>query len=147
MKKSATRIGAVAYILWGLVHIAGGLAMLSVSSEGPTPFLQMLTENSSIVVPEPENSFVTLATKEVFAFHSFNIVWMGLLATVIAVRMNWKNSVTGYWMNMAIVGFADLGLIIFMVVPGVIHITDAWIGPLLFIVAIIFSTIARFARS
>lgn len=84
---------------------------------------------------------------EVFAFHSFNIICLGVLSIFAAIFLNWKNSRTGYWLNLVIVGFADLGLILFMVTPGVMQISDAWIGPALFLVAVLFSTLGRFSSS
>lgn len=149
MMKQAPRIAAVAYLLWGLVHVAGGGAMLNAALAGPDTFLPMLTGNGNAVLMETHASggnFALLSATEVFAFHSFNIIWIGIVVCIVAVRMNWKNSGTGYWFNMALVGFADAGLILFMVAPGVMSISDAWIGPLLFTVALVFSTLGRYAR-
>jgi hypothetical protein len=53
---------------------------------------------------------VTVASS-VFAFHAFNLMWLGLLAGLIAVRLNWYNVLAGYWLNVALVGFTDLGLL------------------------------------
>jgi hypothetical protein len=148
--KLAPKIAAVAYFLWGLIHIAGGAAMLSASFTGPESFLEMLTGTEhtvSVDAPESIGSFDTFSANEVFAFHSFNIVWLGFVAAVVAVRLNWKNSAAGYWTNMAVIGWADVGLILFMVRPGVMDLSDAWIGPLLFLVGVVFSTIGRYSRS
>lgn len=46
-------------------------------------------------------------------------------------------------MNLGLVGFTDLGLVIFIVGPGVMTWADAWIGPALFVPAWLFATIAR----
>lgn len=148
--KHAPKIAAVAYLLWGLVHVAGGGAMLRAALSDPDTFLSMLTGNETAVLMQARASggdIALLSTNEVFAFHSFNIIWIGTVACVIAVRMNWKNSRIGYWFNMALVGFADVGLILFMIVPGVMDISDAWIGPLLFVIALVFSTLGRTGAS
>lgn len=145
--KHAPKIAAVAYFLWGGIHIAGGAAMLSASSDGLEAFLQMLTGNRVAVDMLEGGSFGTFAANQVFAFHSFNIIWMGLVAAVVAVRLNWNNSAAGYWINMAVVGCADVGLILYMVRPGVMDVADAWIGPALFLVGILFSSIGRFSHS
>ncbi len=145
--KHAPQIAAVVYVLWGLIHIIGGAAMMSAAMQGPSTFLQMLSGNASEVFGAVQDRPGLQATTEVFAFHSFNIIWLGALAIIVALFLNWKNYRAGYWMNLAIVGFADLGLILFMVVPGVMSIADAWIGPALFAIAIFFSTFARLTPS
>jgi hypothetical protein len=146
MIKNAHRIAALVYLLWGLVHVVGGAAMLNACSAGPENFLRMLSGDQTAVLADAASTrsvWGFLAANEVFAFHSFNIIWLGLIACVVAIRMNWKNSVAGFWLNLAIVGFADLGLIVFMVVPGVMHLSDALIGPILFVVATVFSMLGR----
>ena len=150
MIHKAPKIAAILYLLWGVIHIVGGAAMLNASSTGADAFLQLLTGNASaglIVTSSAQTAPGLLATSKVFAFHSFNLIWLGLLASVIAVRLNWKNSSFGHWLNLAIVGFADLGLILFMVLPGVIRFSDAWIGPALLIPAFAFSTLGRFQQT
>lgn len=144
MRKNAHKIAAVVYMLWGAIHILGGAAMMSASRQGPDTFVQMLTGNASEAFGALQESLGVRAATEVFAFHSFNIIWLGALAILTALFLNWKNYRSGYWLNLAIVGCADLGLILFMVVPGVMSISDAWIGPALFVIAIFFSTFARF---
>lgn len=150
MIHKAPKIAAILYLLWGVIHIAGGAVMLNASSTGADAFLQLLTGNASaglIATSSAQTGPGLLATSKVFAFHSFNLIWLGLLASVIAVRLNWKNSSFGHWLNLAIVGFADLGLILFMVLPGVIRLSDAWIGPALLIPAFAFSTLGRFQQA
>lgn len=137
MKNKSAKTAAVFYVLWGIIHIIGGAVLLSTSMEGADTFVKALTGGELLGLK---------AAKWVFAFHSYNIMWMGVLAILIAVLMNWKNSTAGYWINMAVVGFADLGLIIFMVLPGVMSISNAWIGPLLFLFAFVFSTIGRLTK-
>lgn len=147
MFKHAHKIAAVVYMLWGAIHILGGAAMMSASMQGPNIFLQMLSGNANDVFGAVQDRLGVQATTEVFAFHSFNIIWLGALAIAVALFLNWKNYRVGYWVNLAIVGFADLGLILFMVVPGVMKISEAWIGPALFAIAIFFSTFARLRPS
>lgn len=45
--KSAPKIAAVVYVLWGLIHIAGGAAMLNASSQSADAFVQMLSGNAN----------------------------------------------------------------------------------------------------
>jgi hypothetical protein len=81
-------------------------------------------------------------TGAVLAFFAFNWVWIGLLVLVVAITLNWRNSRIGYWLNLAVAGAADLGLIIFLLLPGYMAVSDGWPGPLLWLLAAVFSTIA-----
>jgi hypothetical protein len=82
----------------------------------------------------------------VFAFHAFNLTWLGLTVLCVAVLLNWRNAPAGYWLNLALVGFTDLGLVLFIVMSGVTPWTDAWIGPALFAPAWLFSTMGMRSR-
>lgn len=143
MSNKFAKIGAVLYLLWGLLHIAGGLLMLSASSVNMGSYLQVLMGQQSVLTNVSTNSeAATSATMHVFAYHAFNLTWLGVLVSVIAVVSNWKNQASGFWFNLALVGLIDLGLIVFMVVPGVIPSSDPWwLGPVLYVVAVIISAI------
>jgi hypothetical protein len=68
------------------------------------------------------------------------LTWLGVLVSVIAVVSNWKNQASGFWVNLALVGLIDLGLIVYMVVPDVIPSSDPWwLGPVLYVLAVFFS--------
>jgi hypothetical protein len=68
-------------------------------------------------------------------------MWFGIFALLVGVLMNWRNSRLGYWLNFGIVGVADLGLFIFLISPGYMALADGSPGPVLWILALIFSTI------
>lgn len=145
MKPYLHKIGAVFYILWGLLHIIGGVALLqTLSSEGVKGVLATLGS----AVPTTELPVISGGvTGAVLAFFAFNWVWIGLLVLVAAVRLNWYNSKIGYWLNLAVAGAADLGLIVMLLAPGYMAISDGWAGPLLWLLAIIFSTTGLLNRN
>ena len=134
-----TKIAAVAYLLWGIIHVAGGALMFTASLSGPQEFVQVQTGDSELTFTGPEEARSRTTAEGVFAFHSFNIIWIGVLCSIIAVRMNWKGS--GFWLNVALVGCTDLGLILFIVGRGILPLSSAWPGPLLFVVALLCSAI------
>ncbi|MFQ6006858.1 MAG: hypothetical protein ACE5OQ_15310 [Woeseia sp.] len=80
------------------------------------------------------------------SFHSYNLIWLGLLAFVVAILLNWRNSVTGYWVNLAVVGADDFGLVWFLILPGHLAFGDAGLGPVLFVVALVFTSIGVLDR-
>jgi hypothetical protein len=136
MKISFHKIGAVTYGIWGLIHVAGGAILLADAvSDNPTKALVSIGS----AFPESEIPAVTHpASAGVLAFHSFNLLWMGLVVAIVAITMNWKNSKSGFWFNTAIIGFADIGLIIFMLAPGIVKFEEGIIGPLLWPIGMFF---------
>lgn len=143
MSNKFAKIGAVLYLLWGLLHVLGGFLMLNASSVDMGSYLQVLMgEQGALANISTTSEIATSATMQVFAYHAFNLTWLGVLVSVVAVVSNWKNQASGFWFNLALVGLIDLGLIVYMVVPGVIPSSDPWwLGPVLYVVAVIFSAI------
>ncbi len=138
MSGLAHRIGAVGYVLWGLLHVVGGsLIMVTARSDGPAALALFGTG----VAPEEIPPATSPVTEAVLAFHGWNIMWAGLLVTVVAVVLNWRNSRSGFWFNMAVVAGADLGLIWTMLASGVMRPADGAPGLVLFAIALIFSFI------
>lgn len=139
MKTYAPKIGAIFYILWGILHLVGGATLLQeLSAGGATGVLASLGS----AIPTAELPVISDGvTAAVLAFFAFNWVWIGLVVLAVGVRLNWFNNLTGYWLNISVAGAADLGLIIFLLLPGYMALSDGWPGPLLWLLAAIFSTI------
>lgn len=137
----AARTGAVCYALWGLLHLAGGAVQLAtVSGEGGVALTRMISSaaplgEAAARIPEAAARFMGMG--------AFNILWIGILVTVIAVTMNWKNSRLGYWLNLGIVGATDLGLLVALLLPGTMAWSDGGLGISLFLLAFAASTIGR----
>lgn len=114
------RIGAVLYLLWGVVHVGAAVETYRVAAAlefGPVQ-------------------------GKVFQDAWF-LLFFAALAAVVAVTMNWKNSHAGYWINLVGVSIADIGFIVFMLIPGHTPIFPGILGPVLWVLAAIFSTLGR----
>jgi hypothetical protein len=57
--------------------------------------------------------------------------------------MNWRNDGYGYWINLAIIGVADIGFIAFVLIPGYLPIWPGLAGPLFWIVGLLLTSAAR----
>ena len=136
--KKAHRIGAIAFALWGLVHVLGGASMLmTLSSDGGSAALAMLADQAvSADLPNPTHPVVD----GLYAFHSWNLLWIGALVLVIAIRKNWHNDMQGYWINLIVVAAADAGLIFTLIVPGYMSWAAGSPGIVLFVLALVFSS-------
>lgn len=127
------KIGATFYGLWGVLHIIGGFSLVSAALTSGTVFLENFGGGAIIDAANAE---------AIFAFHGFNIAWIGLVVLVSAIKLNWNNSRVGYWFNAILAGFSDLGLLVFLMLPGHIAIAEGMIGIILFAIALVASTIA-----
>ena len=138
MATYAHRIGAGFYVLWGILHAVSGVIMLNASfNQGGTAVLALV----GTAVPAgdlPQN--LTGIANGLLGQHSWNLLWLGIFAIVVAV-LNWKNSRTGYWFNLVVVSGTDIGFIFGVLVPGYIGFVEGIVGPALWILAVIFSTI------
>ena len=119
-----SKIGAFFYIIWPCLHL---LAAYSVYALGRSL-------DSSMV------------QGRVFQ-DAWNLLFFSIVAISVAATLNWRNSVWGYWINFATVGIADIGFILFVIVPGHMPVWPSILGPVFWALATIFSTIALLART
>lgn len=112
------RTASVLFLLWGLIHVLGGFVMLQALADGGAEaYLRTVAtvdpSGASLVPPDGSPA------QAILGFHAWNILWVGLCVSVVAVVLNRRSSRVGYWVNLALVSGADLGLLFFLVLPGV----------------------------
>ncbi|MEV0352058.1 hypothetical protein AB0H88_40360 [Nonomuraea sp. NPDC050680] len=124
-KKSAAgmvaKIGAAFYVMWGILHIYVGILVLS----------KLLAHGLPVG---------TDAGRSVMYF--WLVILVGVQAILVSIFLNWRNSHAGYWINAwtSIVG--DLGLVVFMMIPGNLSFAQGISGPVLCAPALVCSTYA-----
>lgn len=112
------RLGAVTYVLWGLLHIqAARLVYMLGNSLEPGMVQGRIYQDA------------------------FNLLFFALFGIAVAVKLNWHNSKLGYWLNLVVVSAADIGFIIYLLMPSYVPLAPGGLGPLLWIVAVILSTL------
>jgi hypothetical protein len=137
----AAKTGAVFYALWGLLHVIGGAVQLAtLNGEGGAALTRMISSARPL---GPEAAAVPAAAAAFMGMGAFNILWIGLLVTLIALTMNWRNSRLGYWLNLGIVGATDLGLLVALLLPGTMAWSDGGLGLSLYALALITSSVGR----
>ena len=119
MSNLYVKAGSILYLIWGLAHVA---AAARVYGLGQTF--------------EPG-----LAQGRMFQ-SAWSLLFFALVAIGVAVFLNWRNSRTGYWINLITVSFADIGFIIFILIPGYVPAMVGVLGPVIWILAAIFTTLA-----
>ena len=112
------KIGAIAYVLWGLLHIqAARLVYMLGQSLEPGMVQGRIYQGA------------------------WSLLFFALFSIVVAVMLNWKNSRLGYWLNLIVISVADIGFIVAILMPGYAPMVPGALGPLLWLLALFFSTL------
>jgi hypothetical protein len=112
------KLGAVTYVLWGLLHIqAARLVYMLGQSLEPGMVQGRIYQGA------------------------WNLLFFALFGIVVAILLNWKNSRLGYWLNLVVISAADIGFIVTILMPGYVPLFPGVIGPLLWALALVFSTL------
>ena len=113
------KLGAVCYGLWGLWHIRVVARMFAFASTDMEGVLQARIYQGA-----------------------FHILWFAVGAIAIAILFNWRNSRFGYWANLIMIGWTEVGLLLFFVLPGYFPwLPTGFIGPVLWILAVLLTTL------
>jgi len=113
------KLGAISYLLWGILHIEAA---------------RKVYQLGQILDPG-------MVQGRIFQ-DAWNLLFFALFGSVVAITLNWNNSRLGYWLNLIMVSAADLGFILFVLIPGYLPLMPGAIGPLLWLIALTFSTLA-----
>jgi len=127
------KIGAVLFVLWGLMHAVGGGMILAALSDGPAAAYG--------VYRDAIGSYPPIAGS-VLGYLAYCFIWIGALVAVVAAISNWRNSALGLALNTALVGLTDIGLVVFLVLPGHVTWTEASVGIVVFLAAVLFGGLA-----
>ena len=120
--KYFAKIGAVTYVLWGLLHIQAARLVYVLGQSIEPGIIQGRVYQDA-----------------------WNLLFFAVFGIVVAVTLNWKNSRLGYWLNLVVVSAGDIGFIITVMIPGYIPLMPGGIGPLLWVVALVFSSLGILA--
>lgn len=116
------QIGAVLYVAWGLLHLRAAYQVYKLGSGMPAGMVQGRLYQSA-----------------------WNLASFAVFVSVVAVVFNWHNSPLGYWLNLAAAGIADVGFIAFILAPGYLPARPGSLGPALWLLATLFSTLGVLA--
>jgi len=131
------RAALLTLVLWGLIHIVGGGALIAAaSSDGGRSALELLGSGADDrTIPDDPGP----VTQAVLGFHGFNLLLAGagvLALALLGARTAWPRGVTT---SLALIVAADGGLLIFLLLPGYMTLSDGLWGPLLLVGAAIFA--------
>ena len=112
------RTGAVIYVLWGILHIIAAWKVYMLAGSLDAGMVQA----------------------RIFQ-DAWNLLIFAFFGITVAIMLNWNNSRCGYWLNFTVISAADIGFIVTVLIPGHLPLMPAGLGPLLWLVALAFSTI------
>lgn len=113
------KLGAIMYIVWGLLHLKAAQLTWRLGASLDAGLLQARVYQGA-----------------------FNLLCFALAAIVIAVWLNWRNDKVGYWANLVMVSLVDVGFIWLVLAPGWVPMFPGVLGPIFWVLAVIFSTVA-----
>jgi hypothetical protein len=113
------RIGAVFYVLWGLVHYNAAYGVYQLAQSTP-----LTIEHGRLAQ---------------LAFYLASFATAGI---VLATR-NWRNSPLGFWCSAIVVSIGDIPFVLFVLVPGYVPVWPGILGPALWIAALTCTAIAQ----
>jgi hypothetical protein len=119
--KWAARIGAGFYVLWGIFHLVAANSVYALAEQSRGMVQGRLRQDASY------------------------LVFFAISGILMAMILNWRNDRQGYWMNGSLLAAADIPFILFVLVPGLIPWWPGLAGPLLWLAALLFTSVGRFA--
>jgi hypothetical protein len=114
------QIGAIFYILWGILHIFAAFQVYKLGSRQAAGMVQGRVYQSA-----------------------WNLAFSAVFIGVVAVFFNWSNTALGYWLNLVMATVTDVGFILFVLRPGYLPLKAGLPGPVLWLLALAFSTLAQ----
>lgn len=138
------RATVITLTLWGLLHIVGGGALMLASTA--TDATGLVALGSAVEIsefPETPNAVV----QALIGFHGMNIAFAGLAVTLLSVARSWRYWPRGVQSSLLIAGAADIGLLVYLLGPGYMKLSDGIWGPLLLAIALVTGALARRASA
>ena len=114
------RIGAVCYFIWALLHFQAAWSVYQLG----------------------QGMAAGMARGRVLQ-DAWNLLWFSILAVAGVVGFNWRNHVIGWWINLAVVSVADIGFILFVLMPGLVPPMPGLLGPFFWLLGLGFTSAAN----
>jgi hypothetical protein len=118
MSNIFAKLGAITYVIWGVLHIVAAKAVYTLGQTLDPGMIQ----------------------GRIFQ-DAWNLLFFAIFGIVVAIFLNWKNSRLGYWLNLIVVSVGDIGYIIYLIIPGYVSLIPGAFGPITWLLAALFSTI------
>ena len=113
------RTASILYVIWGVLHIVAAFKVYTLGQSLEPGMVQGRIYQDA-----------------------WNLLFFAVFGIAVAIKHNWRNSKLGYWLNLVVVSAGDIGFIIAILIPGYLPLVPGALGPLLWLLALAFSTAA-----
>ena len=118
MSNLFAKLGSITYVLWGILHIEAARRVYVLGQTLDAGMVQ----------------------GRIFQ-DAWSLLFFALFGIAVGVFFNWRNSRLGYWLNLTVVSAGDIGYIVFVLIPGYVPFMPGALGPILWVLAVLFSTV------
>ena len=118
------RLGAVSYIIWGLLHILAAFQETTLAGSIEPGLVQAKLNQGA-----------------------WDLLFFALFAIGVAIKYNWRNDLLGYWLNLIVVSAADIGFVVFVLLPGHVALFPGILGPIFWVAGLLFTTLGIASRA
>jgi hypothetical protein len=117
------RLGAICYVLWGLLHYNAAYGVFDFASKIPASMERGRLQQEA-----------------------FYVAFFATTGIVVGIVLNWRNDRMGFWLNAITVSTGDIPFILFVLLPGYMPFWPAVLGPALWIAALICTAIGQSSK-
>lgn len=103
----ALKASAILWVIWGLVHLLGGVITISVDTSAGFQGI------AAAVDPSELEANYHPAVGAILNQHGWNLLWAGAVVAVGAIFI-WRLSVTAIWVTAMVGGLFDIGYFVFV---------------------------------
>lgn len=118
------RLGALFYVLWGVVHYNATYGLFQLASTVPASMVRGRVQEDA-----------------------FYIAGLATIGIIVGLWLNWRNDRFGFWLNAIAISLGDIPFILFVLLPGYMPIWPGVLGPALWIAGLLFTGLGRMLDS
>ncbi len=74
---------------------------------------------------------------------AWNLASFSVAGFAVALILNWRNERWGFWINLAVISVADVGFIIFVLLPGYLPLWPGLLGPIFWLLGLALTTVGH----
>ena len=109
--RTALKIAAVLWVIWGLVHMLAAFFVIPVDSQTASGNILDRVDPARLVADYP------VELSGILSQHGWNLGWFGI-STVVGGVFIWRANMTAIWVTGLIGGMADAGYFLFIDMAG-----------------------------
>lgn len=116
--KTALKLSAILWFIWGIVHVLAGVFTLNFVITGDIS--SAVSGIADAVNPSSLQMNYPDAAGAIIAQHGFNLLWIGIVTTICSFFI-WKNSIKAIFLAALVGGLADVGYFLFLDLGGYVN--------------------------